>query len=690
MRSIITLLFTGRERSSLRIWRALRLGLCAIIIGLVPWPVQARDTILFIRSGTGTVGFLEGGSDEQGADIFNFTTSNGNHGWGELAAALKAEGFTLEQRAENPVVGGVPTPLPLDTMDLSQYAVIVFGSNNAEYTPAQVNAFFAYIQAGGAALFISDANFGQNWGDAPSSDQHFLDRFGLVMNQDNGTYTIRRTDEFAVPAHPILNGVNVFDGEGVSPITVGAPPPGVTSTLLTRARNNVRRNTGSGQGPTQPVTASDASLVIAETGSGRIAGHFDRNTFFNLNGAGTSIYNHNNEAYARNLFNWLAGRPAFNPATDNYAPRAHFPNLIQGTTVDQGTSLAVNVVARDPDGSIAYVDLFLDGSLVARDASAPYSWTVTNLSAGQRTLTATAVDDRGASTSVPVTLTVRSKLDRSGWSVAGFRSNGTVTGTATHAIDGSASTRWTTGEVQTPNQRFVIDFGRRELFERIVLRTEASPNDYPRGYAVRGSHDGVNYVTLATGAGTNPVTDILLAQPATYRHVELRQTGTVGTVTWWSIHELDIYAPEPGRALPYAAWSLFHFGAELDDPAKEATHWGPQADLDGDGLTTLVEFAFNTSPRSAASRAEVAIVGSGASGGLRFLDVSYRQWREPGLLTYQPAFSNTLGGWSTTGFTYELLGTPEDNGDGTETVTFRLTPDEPSERGFFRLQLTLP
>ena len=36
---------------------------------------------------------------------------------------------------------------------------------------AQVDAMVAYIGAGGAALFISDANFGQNWGDAPDSDR---------------------------------------------------------------------------------------------------------------------------------------------------------------------------------------------------------------------------------------------------------------------------------------------------------------------------------------------------------------------------------------------------------------------------------------------------------------------------------------------------------------------------------------
>lgn len=161
-------------------------SLGTIALGAALSSLHAQDKILFIRGGPGTVGFLEGGSDEQGADVFNYLTNNGNHGWGELNAALVAEGFMIEQVAETPVIGLIPTPVPLDTMNLNQYAVIVFGSNNAEYTTAQVDALTTYVQNGGSALFVSDANFGQNWGDAPSSDQHFLDRFGLVMNQDAG------------------------------------------------------------------------------------------------------------------------------------------------------------------------------------------------------------------------------------------------------------------------------------------------------------------------------------------------------------------------------------------------------------------------------------------------------------------------------------------------------------------------
>ena len=107
---------------------------------------------------------------------------------------------------------------------------------------------------GGGALFISDANWGRSWGDAPSSDQTFLDRFDLIMNQDNASYkSDRSTQDFVIGGvdrgdHPVLAGpdgrvgtgddVNVFDGEGVSPLTLAHRLDGVDPLVLARAEND--------------------------------------------------------------------------------------------------------------------------------------------------------------------------------------------------------------------------------------------------------------------------------------------------------------------------------------------------------------------------------------------------------------------------------------------------------------------
>ncbi|MGF1483380.1 MAG: DUF5060 domain-containing protein [Opitutales bacterium] len=315
-----------------------RLGITATDNGLPPEEATADATIilehtvvgkriLFIRGGEDTGGFLEGGSDEQLADISNELTFNGNHGWGSLRDTLLAEGYLIEQRIEGPLSNN--TPIDLAGIDLSIYDVIVFGSNNADYTPDGssdlVDALEAWVRSGGGALFISDANFGTNWGDAPDSDQDFLDRFGLTVYQDQGTYSIFE-NEFLAPEHPIFKGfpdtsaddVTRFDGEGVSPFTFNPVPiPGARITLLAPAKGNVRVNDAFGQGTSRPSTANDASVVAVEIGVGRVVGHFDRNTFFNLNGAGTNIFRFSNQQYARNLFRWLSGGGQV--ALDNWA-----------------------------------------------------------------------------------------------------------------------------------------------------------------------------------------------------------------------------------------------------------------------------------------------------------------------------------------------------------------------------------
>jgi hypothetical protein len=280
---------------------------------LFPLVLQAQ-TILFVRGGNGTVAWMEGWANDEVADITDTSTSNGNHGWGTLAADLRGLGYTTDEIKEGDANHVAGSPVSFETMNLSKYACIVFGSNNAVYGTAAVDTVEKYVRNGGAALFISDGNFGVNWASAPTSDQFFLNRFGWTMNQDNGKYPIQRSaGDFLVPNHPILSGVNSFDGEGVSPITLSSTTvSGVTSTVVARANYTINENDKSpGQGTSRPPTLKDAALIVASVGKGRIAGSYDRNTFFNKNGAGTNIKNLDNETYARNLFTWLVGPKTF-------------------------------------------------------------------------------------------------------------------------------------------------------------------------------------------------------------------------------------------------------------------------------------------------------------------------------------------------------------------------------------------
>lgn len=277
--------------------------------------------ILFIRGGPGTGGLGVPNSDGQLSDLFDFSTAPNNDGFGHLGALLVADGFVVEQVIEGPVAN--PAPIDLSSLPLAQYSVIVFGSNNAVYVASSALLVRDFVQAGGGVLFISDANWGLDFGYAPTSDQTFMSRFDLVMNQDHGLYSVSRSaGDFVINGidmgtHPILSGpdgvvgtaddVNEFDGEGVSPVTLGHLLPGVNPIVLAKAKDMIHVNNGLGSGPLRPATSDDGSLVIAEYGAGRIACTFDRNTFFNPNGQGTSLARFDNRQYAHNLFAWLAG-----------------------------------------------------------------------------------------------------------------------------------------------------------------------------------------------------------------------------------------------------------------------------------------------------------------------------------------------------------------------------------------------
>lgn len=291
-------------------------------------------SILFIRGADRSGGFLEATNDaqrtEQLADIRNDSTATGNHGWGQLADQLESEGYTLTQFVE-PLEADAPSTgqtqgaaIRFDRMNLSSFDAIIFASNNARYAKAQINAIDRYVRAGGAALFISDGNFGSNWRDAPDSDQQFLNRFGLTVNQDAGTYSLSRSSDFALATHPIFNGVTQIDGEGVSPIVVPAEAPtGVTIQRLIGAKGTTTNNNGVNgssafQGTSRDVTSNDAALVTALVGDGRVAAHFDRNTFFNENGAGTDLTRLDNRQYALNLFAWLADNDVPGLAAQSY------------------------------------------------------------------------------------------------------------------------------------------------------------------------------------------------------------------------------------------------------------------------------------------------------------------------------------------------------------------------------------
>src|ERR1017187_6785083 len=131
-------------------------------------------------------------------------------------------------------------------------------------------------------------------------------------------------------------------------------------------------------------------------------------------------------------------------------------------------------------------------------------------------------------------------MSRAGW-VASSSTSGSDR--PTNAIDGNIATRWSTGGAQVPGQWFQVGMGSAQTFFQIILDQENSTGDYPLGYQVNVSSDGINWGSpVATGSGSSGAATIITFPTQTARYVRVTQTGST-TGTYWSIYEFYTYAP---------------------------------------------------------------------------------------------------------------------------------------------------
>jgi glucosylceramidase len=111
---------------------------------------------------------------------------------------------------------------------------------------------------------------------------------------------------------------------------------------------------------------------------------------------------------------------------------------------------------------------------------------------------------------------------------------------AANAVDGDASTRYSTGEGQAPGQYLQVDFGAAIPAGQIVFDTGASTGDYPRGYTVQTSTNGTDWNTvLSDGHGTGQFATVDLPGSA-IQYVRLTLT-TADPNDWWSVADVRAY-----------------------------------------------------------------------------------------------------------------------------------------------------
>ncbi|MSU20156.1 MAG: hypothetical protein EXS30_02025, partial [Pedosphaera sp.] len=91
----------------------------------------------------------------------------------------------------------------------------------------------------------------------------------------------------------------------------------------------------------------------------------------------------------------------------NQPPVVRLTSPANGSAFTTPVEIPITVDARDPDGKIQRVDIFVGSILLGRITTPPFSLIWTNEAAGAYSLSATAVDDQGAATTAsPVTILV--------------------------------------------------------------------------------------------------------------------------------------------------------------------------------------------------------------------------------------------------------------------------------------------
>ncbi len=126
-------------------------------------------------------------------------------------------------------------------------------------------------------------------------------------------------------------------------------------------------------------------------------------------------------------------------------------------------------------------------------------------------------------------------FSRTGWTATASLNNDW----AGNGIDGNDMSRWDGGVNQSSGQWYAVDMQTSKTFNQIIMDYVLSALDFPAGYAVFVSDDGINWgEAITTGQGIPEITYIEF--PAqTARHIKIVQTGSTPE-KFWSIHELDV------------------------------------------------------------------------------------------------------------------------------------------------------
>ncbi len=195
-----------------------------------------------------------------------------------------------------------------------------------------------------------------------------------------------------------------------------------------------------------------------------------------------------------------------------------------GTTGWNGQIM--DVAFRNPDGSTALV--------VHNENDDQRTFAV---AVGERSFEYTLPGGALATFTWPRSSTLRPQLDPV--SLAGATATASPAGEGPAlAVDGDASTRWSSGAAQEPGQFLQVDLGRAKTFRQVAIDSGGNLGDYARGWQLSASNDASTWKTLANGEGVGQLTTVDVPRTRA-RYLRISSTGSSGS--WWSIADIRLY-----------------------------------------------------------------------------------------------------------------------------------------------------
>jgi len=134
---------------------------------------------------------------------------------------------------------------------------------------------------------------------------------------------------------------------------------------------------------------------------------------------------------------------------------------------------------------------------------------------------------------------------------------------ASYAIDGSISTRFSSGTAMAPGQWFQVDMGGCTTVKRIILDSGTSTGDYSRNFTAYGSWDGTHWTQMESGYATSSPGSLNVDYNTDRSMRYLKVVNNVSADgSWWSIADFKVYGFACGSQLSHSGWTATGYEAD--------------------------------------------------------------------------------------------------------------------------------